>query len=113
MEGGTVYEQAVVVRGEGGRALPLRQVVVRLAKPTRDGETAIRILTNLHEEAADALMVAELYRKRWRIERAFHALSRTLEAEINTLGYPPGGAPGFLLGRGQLQHLRHAEGSAA
>jgi hypothetical protein len=89
VDGGQVYEQAVVLRGEAGRELPLRQVVVRLEKPTRDGETEIRILTNLPAEAADALTVAELYRKRWRIEGAFQQLSQTLEAEINTLSYPP------------------------
>jgi hypothetical protein len=98
VDGGTVTEQAVVVRGEGGQELPLRQVVVHLEKPTRDGEREIRILTNLPEEAADALKVAELYRKRWRIEGAFHTLSQTLESEINTLGYPPAALLAFCVG---------------
>jgi hypothetical protein len=98
VDGGTVTEQAVVVRGEGGQELPLRQVVVHLEKPTRDGEREIRILTNLPAEAADAVTVAELYRKRWRIEGAFHTLSQTLESEINTLGYPPAALLGFCVG---------------
>jgi hypothetical protein len=64
VEGGEVYEQTVVVRGESGRILRLRQVVVRLETPTRDGAKELRILSNLPAEAADALEVAELYRKR-------------------------------------------------
>jgi hypothetical protein len=98
VDGGVVSEQAVGVRGEGGQELPLRQVVVHLEKPTRDGETEIRILTNLPGEAADAGTVAELYRKRWRIEGAFHTLSQALESEIHTLGYPPAALLGFCVG---------------
>jgi IS4 transposase len=96
VEGGVVFEQAVVVRGADGQELLLRQVVVHLEKPTKDGESEIRILTNLPAEAADALTVAELYRKRWRIEGAFHTLSQTLESEIHTLGYPPAALLGCL-----------------
>jgi hypothetical protein len=98
VDGGTVTEQAVVVRGEGGQALPLRQVVVHLEKPTRDGVREIRILTNLPADVADAAKVAELYRKRWRIEAAFHAPSETLQSEINTLGYPPATLLAFCVG---------------
>lgn len=96
--GGEVFEQAVVVRGEAGRVLHLRQVVVRLDKPTREGERELRILTSLPAEVADALTVAELYRKRWRIEGAFHALSETLQSEIKTLAYPPAALLGFCVG---------------
>lgn len=98
VEGGEVYEQAVLVRGEGAPALALRQVVVRLETPTRDGETELRILTNLPPETAAACTVAELYRKRWRIEGAFHTLSQALETEINTLGYPPAALLAFCVG---------------
>jgi hypothetical protein len=98
VEGGEVYEQAVVVRGEAGKEMRLRQVVVRLEKPTRDGAKELRILTNLPVEAADARKVAELYRKRWKIEGAFHQLSQTLQSEINTLGYPPAALLGFCVG---------------
>jgi hypothetical protein len=99
VEGGKVYAQAVVVRGgEEGQRLPLRQGRVQLEKPTRDGETEIRILTNLPAEAADARVMAELYRKRWRIEGAFHQLSQTLKTEINTLGYPPAALLAFCVG---------------
>jgi hypothetical protein len=99
VDGGTVYTQAVVVRGEEGQRMRLRQIVVRLERPTRDGETELRILTNLPAEEADAGTVAALYRKRWRIEGAFHTLSQTLETEINTLGYPPAALLAFCVGR--------------
>jgi hypothetical protein len=98
VEGGEVYEQAVVVRGEGGQELPLRQVVVHLETPTRDGAKEIRILTNLPADVADAVTVAELYRKRWRIKGAFHTLSQALQSEINTLGYPPAALLAFCVG---------------
>jgi hypothetical protein len=98
VEGGEVFEQAVVVRGQAGQELRLRQVVVRLERPTRDGEKELRILTNVPAEAADALTVAKLYRKRWRIEGAFHALSQTLQSEIKTLSYPPAALLGFCVG---------------
>ncbi len=98
VEGGEVFEQAVVVRGEAGKALRLRQVVVRLEKPTRDGTKELRILTNLPAQVADALTVAELYRRRWRIEAAFHALSETMQSEIKTLAYPPAALLGFCVG---------------
>ncbi len=98
VEGGEVYEQAVVVRDAAGQELPLRQVVVRLQKPTRDGAKELRLLTNLPAQVADAATVAELYRKRWRIEGAFHALSEALQSEIKTLSYPPAALLGFCVG---------------
>ncbi|MBA2245691.1 MAG: transposase [Gemmatimonadetes bacterium] len=98
VEGGEVFEQAVVVRDDAGRVLHLRQVVVHLEKPTREGERELRILTTLPAEVANALTVAELYRKRWRIEGAFHALSETLQSEIKTLAYPPAALLGFCVG---------------
>jgi hypothetical protein len=98
VEGGEDYEQAVAVHGDGGRILRLRQVVVYLVKPTRDGERQLRIRATLPAEVADAATVAEWYRKRWRIEGAFHALSETLQSEIKTLAYPPAALLGFCVG---------------
>jgi len=98
VDGGEVFEQTVAARGETGRILRLRQVVVRLEKPTRDGARELRILSNLPAEAADAVTVAELYRKRWRIEGAFHTLSQALNAEIQTLSYPPAALLAFCVG---------------
>ena len=63
---GLVYEQAVRVEGE--KPLELRRVEVHLDEPTEDGETVIRLLTNVPGERLGALEVAELYRKRWKVE---------------------------------------------
>jgi hypothetical protein len=98
VDGGEVLEQRGRLTGEGGGDRVLRQIVVRLEKPTRDGETEIRLLSNLPAEVADAVTMAELYRKRWRIEGAFHTLSQALKAEIKTLSYPPAALLAFCVG---------------
>jgi hypothetical protein len=96
--GGEVFEQAVQLRSAGGEALALRQIVVRRKTPTRDGEKEIRILTNVPAEVANAATVAEIYRRRWRIEGAFQELAETLEAEIDTLSYPAAALLAFCVG---------------
>ena len=53
------------------------------------------LLTNLAARAASARKVAELYRKRWRIETAFQELATHLNSEIQTLGYPQAALFGF------------------
>jgi len=87
-ETGMVFEQEVSLSEEGGEVLRGRRITVELDQPTRDGETEIHILTNLPAEAASALAVAELYRKRWTVESAFGELATCLNGEVNTLGYP-------------------------
>lgn len=72
-----------------GQELMVRRVTVRLKKPTRDGDTEIHLLTNLPASKANAIKVAKLYRKRWRLETAFQELTTHLRCELNTLGYPP------------------------
>ena len=87
-ETGTVSEQEVRLSDGGGGVMRGRRVTVVLDKPTRDGETEVHILTNLPAESADALTIAELYRKRWTVESAFGELATCLNGEVNTLGYP-------------------------
>jgi IS4 transposase len=87
-ETGMVYEQTVELTDEQGNILTARRVTVELDTPTRDGDTEIHILTNIPEQEADALVIAEMYRGRWTIENAFGELAATLSAEINTLAYP-------------------------
>lgn len=90
IDGGTVYEQEVLV-WEGdrlGRTLHLRRISVVLDKPTRDGEREIHVLTNLPSDVASSERVGELYRKRWTLETAFQELEATLSGEVATLGYP-------------------------
>ena len=58
-ETGRVYEQEVQITTEGGQALKLRRVVIRLDEPTRDGETEVALLSNLR--GVRALKLARLY----------------------------------------------------
>jgi hypothetical protein len=87
IEGGVVFEQKGVV-AYGGQELLCRRVVVQLDQPTRDGETTIALLTNLPESEASALVVAQLYRSRWKVETLFQVATQTFHCEIKTLGYP-------------------------
>jgi hypothetical protein len=61
-------------------------LVLKLDKPTRDGETEVALLTNVWD--VDALTLANLYLERWRIETAYQVLTDTLACEQPRLGYP-------------------------
>ncbi len=74
--GGVVFEQTGVVSYEG-QELRCRRVVVQLDQPTRDGETYIALLTNLSESEASSLLVAQLYRSRWKVETLFQIATQT------------------------------------
>ncbi len=87
-ETGMVFEQEVRLGDGSGGTMSVRRITVELDKPTRDGETEIHILTNLPAEVANAVAVAELYRRRWTLEAAFGELATCLSGEVNTLGYP-------------------------
>jgi hypothetical protein len=95
-ETGLVYEQRMRVRDAQGNQMTIRRVTVMLNEPTRDGETEIHVLTNLPQRIG-ALLVAEVYRKRWTIEIAFNELAQNLEGEIETLGYPRAALFGFCM----------------
>ena len=71
-----------------GKSCRCRRIVVQLEQPTRDGETQIALLTNLPETDAPSVLVAQLYRSRWRIETLFQIATQTFHCEIKTLGYP-------------------------
>jgi IS4 transposase len=86
VENGTVYEQEVEI-GAGADAFRLRRIEVHLEQPTADGETVIRILSNL-PGTKSAEQIASLYRRRWSIEGMFQWLESVLNSEIKTLGYP-------------------------
>jgi hypothetical protein len=95
-ETGQVFEQKVTVRDSTGLTLDVRRIILRLRKPTRDGDLEMSVLTNLPTKAASALAVVELYRKRWTVETLFQSLTQMLDGEIDTLGYP--GAALFAFG---------------
>ena len=91
---GWVSERRAWVTRGGGRVLRMRQVRVRLRRPTEDGDAEVEILTNLPAKVS-AKKVAAVYLKRWRIEGAFHELTVALNCEVNTLGYPRAALFGF------------------
>lgn len=85
---GVVFEQQVSIRTEQGETLLLRRIELQLDKPTDDGETIIRLLTNLPESTFSAERIALLYLRRWRIENMFQRLQSALNSEIAALGHP-------------------------
>lgn len=92
---GQVSEQEVEVRSEDGeRVILLRRVIVQLKQRTRDGDRRLSLLTTL-PKSIPATKVANLYRRRWRIETAFQEIERDLRSEICTLGYPRAALFGF------------------
>ena len=82
---------------ETGRTMTIRCITVCLKVATRDGEQEVRILTNLSKTAADAVKVADLYRKRWSVETLFQEMTENLTCEIKTLGYPRAAVFAFCL----------------
>jgi hypothetical protein len=95
IETGEVYEQWVTIKKHDGESTKTRRIVLRLDKPTRDGDAEMAILTNLPMKAAEAVAVAELYRKRWTLETMFQSLTAMLQGELATLGYPRAALFGF------------------
>jgi hypothetical protein len=88
---GTVSEQPVVMpphEGGSGEPQPLRRIELALDVPTEDGDTVVRLLTNLAPEAMDAGTIARLYRRRWSIECLFQRLEAVLHSEVASLGRP-------------------------
>jgi hypothetical protein len=92
---GEVFEQSVTIRDLDGETMKTRRVIVRLDKPTRDGDSEMSILTNLPKTAASGKLVADLYRKRWKVETMFQSLTQMLNGEIDTLAYPRAALLGF------------------
>jgi hypothetical protein len=93
---GDVYEQQVEV-GPVEQRLQLRCILVRLFEPTQDGETEIRLLSNVPQELASAMLLAQTYLGRWTIEHSFQELTDQLHCEVDTLGYPKAALFGFSL----------------
>jgi hypothetical protein len=91
-QGQSVSEQQIEVQLANGSWKIVRRVTVKLSSPTRDGDRELHLLTNLPARVR-AGKIGSAYRKRWTIENCFGHLSRALNAEIRTLGYP--GAAGL------------------
>lgn len=84
---GMMYEQTLELTHMGCN-MSVRRITVELDKPTGSGDQQIHILTNLKQEQATAVQVAEVYQTRWTIEGAFQQMTDVLCCEVRTLGYP-------------------------
>ena len=83
-DGGTIFEQQVKL----DTGLCVRRITIQLEKQTRHGDWQVTLLTNLPETQVSALVVSELYLKRWQIEKMFQIITDTFNCELKTLGYP-------------------------
>jgi len=86
---GAVFQQRIEVLDARGKARKLWRVSVVLDEPTRDGDAEIHLITDLLDHGVTAVQCADAYRERWSIEGCFLTMAKSLNAEINTLGYPP------------------------
>lgn len=66
------------------------------AHPTDDGDCEISLWTNLPQDIS-AATIAELYRKRWKIEGLFQRLEAVLNSELRALGHPRAALLGFAI----------------
>jgi IS4 transposase len=94
---GLVYEQTLKLTDDDGHEWVIRRITVRLEQPTRDGDQELHLLSNIPPDEADAVQLAEAYRKRWTIEGMFLEMTETLSCEIDTLGYPKAALFAFCL----------------
>jgi hypothetical protein len=67
---------------------------LQLAAPTEDGDSVIRLWSSLPEKVS-AQRIAEVYRKRWRIDGMFQRLEALLNNEIRSFGHPRAALLGF------------------
>ncbi|BDA68848.1 hypothetical protein CAL7716_030140 [Calothrix sp. PCC 7716] len=93
---GELFEQMVRLT-YGGESVLVRRIVLKLFKPTRNGESEIAILTMLPVSEAKTEIVAELYRGRRSVENLFQDVTQNYECEIQTLGYPKAALFSFCL----------------
>ncbi|MGJ5676844.1 MAG: hypothetical protein ACR9NN_25115 [Nostochopsis sp.] len=96
VETGDLFEQTVSL-SDAGEFLRLRRVVLKLKKPTRNGENEIAILTMLPTPAVTAAVVTELYQGRRSVENLFQTVTENYECQIQTLGYPKAALFSFCL----------------
>ena len=96
-ETGQVREQAIELAATKDAAVvpqPWRRIEIQLQAPTESGDQSIALWSNL-PPSIDAGTIAQLYRKRWRIEGLFGRLESVLNSEIRALGHPRAALLGF------------------
>ena len=112
-ETGTVYEQAMRLTHPDGRTLKARRITLVLDDPTEDGDTEIHVVSNLPKRQFSGIAVVKGYRRRWKVENAFHELEQSLESEIRTLAYPKAALLAFCLALVTYNMLSVVKGSLA
>lgn len=90
-ETGVLSEQSIGIESDG---VPWRRIQLVLDEPSRNGLTQLNLWSNLPPEVT-AEQIADLYRRRWRIEGLFGRLESVLNSEIRTLGHPRAALLGF------------------
>lgn len=93
-ESGQVREQAIELVGTEHPEPTWRRIEIELQAPTDAGDQCIALWSNL-PASIDAATIAQLYRKRWRIEGMFGRLESVLHSEIRSLGHPRAALLGF------------------
>ena len=96
VETGDLFEQTVRL-ADAQESLLVRRIVLKLKKPTRNGEKEIAIFTYLPPDVATPAVVAELYRGRRSVENLFQTVTENYQCEIQTLGYPKAALFSFCL----------------
>lgn len=91
IDGGEVHEQRIATACGEHR---WRRIALHLDEATGTGESTIRLWSNL-PETVPATQLAQLYRKRWRIEGMFQRLESVLQSEIRRFGQPQAALLGF------------------
>ena len=90
-ETGVLKEQSIGIEAEG---VAWRRIQLVLDEPTREGLTQLNLWSNLPPEIT-AEQIAQLYRRRWRIEGLFGRIESVLNSEMRTLGHPRAALLGF------------------
>lgn len=90
-ETGMLTEQSIAIEGN---AVAWRRIQLVLDEPTREGLTQLNLWSNLPPQVT-AEQIANLYRRRWRIEGLFGRIESVLHSEIRTLGHPRAALLGF------------------
>lgn len=93
---GAVYERRVRLGADADGPV-CRCIRIVLNRPTRAGEAEVVLLSNVPARRASAIVLADLYLRRWTIEGSFQELTDLLKCEVNTLGYPQAALFGFSL----------------
>jgi IS4 transposase len=90
-ESGVLKEQSIGIEAEG---VAWRRIQLVLDEPTRDGLTQLNLWSNLPPQVT-AEQIANLYRRRWRIEGLFGRIESVLHSEMRTLSHPRAALLGF------------------